>query len=136
MVLETNNIKKVDMDIVEVIKRDYQNFPDNQTYSIYGENVRFKDPIYDFYGLKRYQEMIGFLTKWFKNLKLELHQISRTQEQIDTQWTMSWNSPLPWQPHISVSGRSELKLDENDLIISHIDYWNCSVWNVIRQHFF
>jgi hypothetical protein len=126
---------KVNLDIVEIIKQDYQNFPHNQTYTIYGENVHFKDPIYDFYGLKRYQEMIGFLRKWFKNLKLELHHITRNGEQIDTQWTMSWNSPLPWQPYISVSGRSELKLNEDDLIVAHFDYWNCSVWDVIRQHF-
>lgn len=124
------------MDIVEIIKVDYQNFPENQTYSIYGENVHFKDPVYDFYGLKRYQEMIVFLRKWFKNLKLDLHQIERKGDQINTQWTLSWNSPLPWQPFISVSGRSELKLNDNDLIIGHYDYWNCSKWDVIKQHFF
>lgn len=124
------------MDIVEIIKVDYQNFPENQTYSIYGENVHFKDPVYDFYGLKRYQEMIVFLRKWFKNLKLDLHQIERNGDQINTQWTLSWNSPLPWQPFISVSGRSELKLNDHDLIIGHYDYWNCSKWDVIKQHFY
>lgn len=123
------------MNIIEIIKKDYQNFPENQTYSIYGENVHFKDPVYDFYGLKRYQEMIVFLTKWFKNLKLDLHKIEENENQIDTEWTLSWNSPLPWQPFISVSGRSELKLNEERLIISHYDYWNCSKWDVIKQHF-
>lgn len=123
------------MDIVEIIKTDYQNFPENQTYSIYSENVHFKDPVYDFYGLKRYQSMIAFLKKWFKNLKLDLHKINRNGNQIDTEWTLSWNSPLPWQPFIAVSGTSELKLSENDLIIGHYDYWNCSKWDVIKQHF-
>lgn len=123
------------MDIVEIIKTDYQNFPENQTYSIYSENVHFKDPVYDFYGLKRYQKMIAFLKKWFKNLKLDLHKINRNGNQIDTEWTLSWNSPLPWQPFIAVSGTSELKLNENDLIIGHYDYWNCSKWDVIKQHF-
>jgi hypothetical protein len=123
------------MDIIEIIKIDYQNFPENQTYSIYSENVHFKDPVYDFYGLKRYQKMIAFLTKWFKNLKLDLHKIERNGNQIDTQWTLSWNSPLPWQPFISVSGRSELKLNEDNLIVGHYDYWDCSKWDVIKQHF-
>jgi hypothetical protein len=123
------------MDILETIKIDYQNFPDHQTYSIYSENVHFKDPVYNFYGLKRYQKMIAFLTKWFKNLKLDLHSIEKTGNQIDTRWTLSWNSPLPWQPFISVSGRSELKLDEKNLIVGHYDYWDCSKWAVIRQHF-
>ncbi len=123
------------MDIINIIKIDYQNFPENQTYHIYDQNVHFKDPIYNFYGLKRYQEMIIFLKKWFKNLKLELHEIEKNSNQIDTKWTLSWNSTLPWQPFIKVSGRSELILNENNLIIGHYDYWNCSKFDVIKQHF-
>ncbi len=123
------------MDLVKIIQDDYKHFPENQNYSIYAENIHFKDKIYDFYGLKKYQKMIGFLTKCFKNLHLELHDIQRNENQIDTRWTMTWNSPLPWQPFISVSGTSELKV-ENNLIVAHYDYWNCSIFDVIKQHFF
>jgi hypothetical protein len=49
---------------------------------------------------------------------------------------MSWNSPLPWKPRISVSGWSELRLNAEGLIVSHIDYWHCSRLDVIKQHFF
>lgn len=122
------------MNLLETIKADYHRFPENPTYNIYAEKVHFKDPIYDFYGLKKYQEMINFLSKWFKNLHLELHEITEKENQIDTRWTMSWNSPLPWQPFVSVSGRSELKI-ENNLIIGHYDYWDISKWNLIKQHF-
>ncbi|MGI0482635.1 DUF2358 domain-containing protein [Geminocystis sp. CENA526] len=122
------------MNLLETIKADYERFPENPTYSIYAENVHFKDPVYDFYGLKKYQEMISFLSKWFKNLTLELHEITESENQIDTRWTMSWNSPLPWQPFVSVSGRSELKI-ENNLIIGHYDYWDISKWDLIKQHF-
>ena len=78
------------MDLVKTIQEDYSRFPENQTYSIYAENI--------------------------------------------TRWTMSWNSPLPWQPFISVSGRSELKVQDN-LIVAHYDYWDCSIWDVVKQHF-
>ncbi|BAQ63418.1 DUF2358 domain-containing protein [Geminocystis sp. NIES-3709] len=122
------------MNLIEIIREDYRKFPQDQTYNIYAENVYFKDPIYDFYGIKKYQNMISFLRKWFKNLHLELHEITENENQIDTRWTMSWNSPLPWQPFVSVSGRSELKLKDN-LIIGHYDYWDCSVWDLIKQHF-
>ncbi|WP_373478552.1 DUF2358 domain-containing protein [Geminocystis sp.] len=122
------------MNLTEIIKEDYRNFPKNQTYSIYAQNVHFKDPVYNFYGIKKYQEMIDFLQKWFKNLTLELHEINQTENQIDTRWTMSWNSPLPWQPFISVSGRSELKLKDN-LIIGHYDYWDRPFLDMIKQHF-
>jgi len=122
------------INLVEIITKDYRNFPENQTYSIYAEDVHFKDPVYDFTGLKKYQDMINFLKKWFKNLHLELHEISQSQEQIDTRWTMSWNSPLPWQPFISVSGRSELKV-KNNLIVGHYDYWDKPFFDMIKQHF-
>ncbi len=122
------------MNLIEIITEDYQRFPNNQTYAIYADNVHFRDPIYNFYGKKKYQKMIGFLSKWFKNLHLELRDIKQKNDQIETKWKMSWISPLPWQPHVSVTGRSELKIKDN-LIIGHYDYWDCSVWDLIKQHF-
>jgi hypothetical protein len=122
------------MNLVEIIQQDYQNFPQNQTYSIYAENVHFRDPIYNFYGKKKYQSMITFLSKWFKNLRLELHEIKQEDNQIKTRWTMSWVSPLPWQPSVAVTGTSILEVNDN-LIVGHYDYWDCSVWDLIAQHF-
>ena len=122
------------MDLVAIIKGDYSRFPENQTYSIYAENIHFKDKLYDFHGLTKYKKMISFLANFFNNLHLELHDIQQNNEQINTRWTMSWNSPLPWQPFISVSGRSELKVKDN-LIVAHYDYWDCSVFDVVKQHF-
>jgi len=122
------------MNLVKIIEEDYKRFPENQTYSIYAEDVRFKDPVYDFQGLKKYQEMIAFLKKWFQNLHLELHEIEQDGGQINSRWTMSWNSPLPWKPFISVSGRSELKL-KDDLVVGHYDYWDKPFWHMIKQHF-
>ena len=122
------------MNLVEIIQQDYQNFPENQTFSIYAENVHFRDPIYNFSGKNKYQSMIKFLRRWFKDLRLELHEIKAQEDQIDTRWTMSWISPLPWQPSVAVTGRSELKVKDN-LIIGHYDYWDCSVWDLIKQHF-
>lgn len=122
------------MNLIEIIKQDYQRFPEDQTYEIYADNVHFKDPVYDFYGLKKYKEMIAFIRKWFSNLKLDLHDINQEENQINIRWTMSWNSPLPWKPFISVTGKTELKLKDN-LIIGHYDYWDCSLFDMIKQHF-
>jgi len=122
--------------ILDIIKADYAKFPEAQTYSIYNEDVYFKDPVYNFRGIKQYQKMIGFITFWFKNLKLELHEIIRNDNLIKTVWTMSWNAPLPWQPRITVAGWSDLTLDDSgELIISHVDYWQCTKFDVIKQHF-
>ncbi len=123
------------MNILDIIKADYAKFPAAQTYAIYREDVYFKDPVYEFRGLQKYQKMVGFITQWFQNLTLELHDISRSQQVIRTEWTMAWDAPLPWKRRVAVKGWSELTLDESDRIASHVDYWYCTKWDLIQQHF-
>ena len=121
------------MDILQILRDDYQHFPTNQTFSIYAEDVFFKDPLNQFRGLKRYQQTIVFIERWFLNPTLDLHSIQQTDNQIETRWTLSWNAPLPWQPRLSIDGWSELTLNDEGLIASHIDYWNCSRLDVPKQ---
>lgn len=123
------------MDILEILTVDYQNFPQNQTYRIYAEDVYFKDPLNEFRGRDRYRQMIQLIERWFIHPKLDLHQIQRTGNQIRTDWTLSWTTPLPWKPRIAITGWSELQLNAEELIISHIDYWHCSRWDVLKQNF-
>lgn len=124
------------MDIIQILKEDYQRFPVNQTYSIYAPDVYFQDPLNKFRGVKRYKEMINFIQTWFLNPKMDLHNIQRLGNTIKTEWTLSWNTPVPWKPRISIPGWSELTLNSDGLIVSHIDYWNCSRLDVVKQHFF
>lgn len=123
------------MDILEILQDDYRRFPANQTYSLYAADVYFKDPLTQFRGITRYQEMINFITTWFRDVKMEVHHISRVGDTIETKWTLYWTSPLPWKPRIAISGSSELILNSEGKIVSHIDYWDCSRWDVLRQHF-
>lgn len=124
------------MDILEILKQDYQRFPTDQTYSIYAKDVLFKDPLNQFRGIERYQQMIAFINNWFKEPKLELHKIQRSGDTIETRWTLSWTTPLPWKPRIAIPGWSELRLNAEGLIVSHVDYWDCSRFDVLKQHFF
>lgn len=123
------------MDIVEVLKADYQRFPEDQTYSLYAENVFFKDPLTSFRGVERYRTMIQFIARWFLDVQMELHSIKPLDQQIDTAWTLRWTAPVPWKPRIRISGRSELTLNEQGLVQSHIDYWDCSRLDVLKQLF-
>ncbi|MFW6295625.1 MAG: DUF2358 domain-containing protein [Halothece sp.] len=123
------------MNILEILKQDYQRFPDNQTYDIYSENVYFKDPVNEFRGVKRYQKMIHFLGNFFNNVQMDVHDIRREGNTIYTDWTLHLTPPLPWKPRLSIPGRSELKLNENDQITAHIDYWHISRWDVLKQNF-
>lgn len=123
------------MDILEILRRDYQQFPQNQTYSIYAEDVYFKDPLSEFRGRDRYQKTIQFIQTWFLNCQMDLHEIRQEGNTIHTQWTLSWNTPLPWKPRTSIPGRSELTLNDQGYIIAHIDYWHCSRLEVLKQQF-
>jgi hypothetical protein len=123
------------MDIIQILKEDYQRFPVDQTYSIYAQDVFFKDPLNQFRGVERYKQMIGFIKNWFHEPKMDLHEISRLEDTIKTCWTLSWTTALPWRPRIAIPGWSELTLNADELIISHIDYWDCSRLDVLKQHF-
>ncbi len=123
------------MTIIDILKADYERFPANQTYDIYASDVYFKDPLNQFRGIKKYREMIQFMSRWFQDIKMELRSITQEDRTIYTSWCLHWTTPLPWQPRISIPGRSELTLNENNLIISHVDYWDCSRLDVVKQHF-
>ncbi len=133
--------------IISTLKADYDRFPKEQTYDIYADDVYFKDPTSEFRGLDRYRKTIAFIDRWFKNPVLELHDIQvlgdaespgdrppSSTTTLRTDWTLTWTTPLPWQPRISISGWSELIINKRYLVISHIDYWNCTVLDVIGQH--
>lgn len=124
------------MDIVEILKQDYQRFPADQTYSIYAQDVYFKDPLNEFRGVERYKAMIGFIETWFMAVKMDLHDIRREGDTIKTEWTLSWNTPVPWKPRIAIPGWSELRVNQQNTITSHVDYWKCSRLDVVKQHLF
>jgi len=122
--------------LVELLKQDYARFPDHQTYSLYAEDVRFKDPMNAFQGVDRYRKMIGFLSAFFSDIQMDLQGIEQTTPTlISTQWTLHMDAPLPWSPRLSIPGRSELGVNGDGLISSHIDYWHCSRFAVLKQVF-
>jgi Uncharacterized conserved protein (DUF2358) len=123
------------MDLIDILKEDYRRFPLDQTYRIYAEDVFFKDPVTEFRGIARYQQMIGLMNTWFKSPKMDLHDIQQSDNRIKTRWTLSWTTPLPWQPRIAIDGRSELEINGEGLITAHLDYWDCSRMDVLKQHF-
>lgn len=123
-------------DLVAILRKDYARFPDNQTYDIYADDVYFKDPLNEFRGVKKYQAMIKFIGTFFGNVKMEVKDVTKQGDLIKTEWTLNMTSPLPWKPRLSIPGWSELKIDRDNLITSHVDYWHISPWSVLRQNFF
>lgn len=124
------------MDVLKVLKGDYQQFPENQTYSIYAEDVYFKDPLNEFRGVDRYKQNINLIATWFEDIELEVRDLRQVEDTIESEWTLYMNSPLPWKPRLAIPGTSELKLNSDNLIISHIDYWDISPFDVLKQNIF
>ena len=123
-------------DLVEILREDYARFPDNQTYEIYDRDVYFKDPLNEFNGVKKYRAMIGFLGSFFGNVQMDVHDMNRNGAIIKIEWTLNMTSPLPWKPRLSIPGWTELKVNDENLINSHVDRWHISPWKVLRQNFF
>ncbi|MGB7085398.1 MAG: DUF2358 domain-containing protein [Phormidesmis sp.] len=124
------------MDLVEQLKQDYARFPEDQTYSLYAKDVQFKDPLNEFEGVDRYQQMIGFLSRFFSNVQMDLHEIQQVDPTLITmRWTLNMTAPLPWSPRLAIPGHTELGLNESGLISSHVDYWERSRFDVLKQVF-
>ncbi|MBE9012368.1 DUF2358 domain-containing protein [Pseudanabaenaceae cyanobacterium LEGE 13415] len=123
------------MNLVEALREDYARFPKDQSYDLYAADVFFQDPMNRFRGVDRYRGMIKFIDTAFLNVRMDLDSIEQIDDQINTRWTLSWNAPLPWKPRMAISGRSELKVNSEGLICSHIDYWDCSRLDVMKQIF-
>lgn len=123
------------MDILDILQQDDQRFPEAQTFEIYAPDVFFKDPLNEFRGVARYQQMIGFLGRWFQDIQLDLHGIQRDGTTIRTDWTLNMTCPLPWRSRLSISGYSLLEVNAQDLIVSHVDYWHDAPLSVLGQVF-
>jgi len=121
--------------LVDILKEDYARFPENQTFDIYADDVYFKDPLNEFRGVKKYQAMIKFLGTFFGNVQMDVHNVSQQEQLIKSEWTLNMTSPLPWKPRLSIPGWSELGINQDHKIASHIDYWHISPWSVLRQNF-
>lgn len=123
------------MSVIDVLREDYARFPANQTYSIYAKDVWFKDPMNEFRGIDRYRKMIQFIETWFIDVRMDLISIEQLDQEIRTRWILSWTAPLPWKPSMAIPGWSTLKVNSEGLISEHVDYWECSRLEVLKQVF-
>ncbi|MBW4687578.1 MAG: DUF2358 domain-containing protein [Komarekiella atlantica HA4396-MV6] len=123
------------LDTVSILKQDYDKFPNDQNYSIYAENFYFEDPFNKFHGVEMYKQMIALISDGLINIELNLLELTQSGNIIKTQWMLSWTAPFPWQPRVNIPGRSEAELNDDGLIVKHIDYWDIPASDVLKQLF-
>lgn len=128
--------KLTEAQIIAQLKQDYARFPKDQTYGLYTEDVKFKDPMNKFEGVELFQRLIGFIDWFFGDVQMDLHSIEASAPAlIELRWTLNMNPPVPWSSRLHIPGRTELWLSEQGLIESHVDYWSCSRLEVLKQVF-
>lgn len=130
-----NNYQLQKMDIISILKQDYQNFPANQHYDIFAEDFYFEGFFNKFRGIEIYKQMINLYETGFIDTELKLVDIVKSEDIIKTQWILSWTAPFPWKPRVTLPGRSEAKLNADGLISSHIDYLDISHSDLLKQLF-
>eukprot|EP00741_Cyanophora_paradoxa_P020306 tig00021244_g19599.t1 len=118
--------------IVDLLKHELPSMfePGNSVdYSIYAQDVFFQDPLNKFNGIGKYRQNISFLQTFFKDSKLDLHDIytdvtAGGEDVVVTRWTLSMTAPFPWRPRLAFTGTSEYVLGPEGTVVRHIDKWD------------
>lgn len=125
--------------VIETLKLDLPAlFQKDISYDIYTQNIYFKDPVNTFKGKFNYRIIfwtLRFHAKlFFSEIYFDVHQIDRVEtDSIRVDWTVRGTLRLPWRSKLFFNGYSMYKLDRNGLIYEHIDTWDRSPTEILKQ---
>ena len=115
-------------------------FEKDISYDIYSKDINFKDPVNSFKGKLNYRIIFWTLRfhgkLFFSSLYFDLHEVEQTAEdEILARWTVRGTLRVPWQANILFNGYSSYKLALDGTIYEHIDTWDRSPGEILRQFF-
>lgn len=125
--------------VVEILKKDLPTlFEKDISYSIYTQDIYFRDPVNKFKGKINYRIIFWTLRfhaqLFFTKIFFDLHEVYQASEDtILAKWTVRGVLRLPWKPHLFFNGYSTYKLNEDGLIYEHIDTWDRKPGEILRQ---
>ncbi|HEY9811090.1 MAG TPA: DUF2358 domain-containing protein [Halomicronema sp.] len=125
--------------IIETLKQDLPTlFEKDISYDIYSQDIYFKDPVNTFKNKFNYRIIFWTLRfhgkLFFKELYFDLHNVSQIAENIIiAQWTVRGVLRLPWKAQLFFNGDSTYKLNQNSLIYEHIDQWDRTPAEILKQ---
>lgn len=125
--------------VIETLKYDLPTlFEKDISYNIYSEDISFKDPVNTFKGKFNYRIIfwtLRFHAKlFFKEIYFDLHDVSQIEESlIVAQWTVRGILRLPWKTELLFNGDSNYRLNQDRLIYEHIDRWDRSPGEILKQ---
>tara|TARA_A100001015_G_C14941962_1_gene692950 strand:- start:318 stop:716 length:399 start_codon:yes stop_codon:yes gene_type:complete len=91
----------------------------NQLMKLVDDNIFFCDPFNNFTGKKKFEKLFYEMFKKINNPKFKILNISEDKKIFFVKW--NFNGHL--KRKFSIDGISEIVV-KNNLIVSHIDYWD------------
>lgn len=137
---ESNFQSKIEQAIV-ILKNELPSlFIKDISYDIYDPEIVFQDPISSFKTKFNYRIIFWTLRfhgqLFFKEIYFDLHNVEQTESNIiKAEWTVRGILRLWYQPKIFFNGYSIYKFNSQGLIHEHIDNWDRSPGEILRQFF-
>jgi hypothetical protein len=129
---------KVEQAIV-TLNRDLPTlFETDISYDIYSQEIFFQDPVNTFKGKRNYRIIFWTLRfhgrLFFTELHFDLHEVRQTSpNEIQADWTVRGTLRVPWKAKILFNGNSLYTLNADALIYKHIDTWDRSPGEILKQ---
>jgi Uncharacterized conserved protein (DUF2358) len=126
---------------IEILKQDLPTLFDRDiSYDIYTPDISFQDPVNRFQGKFNYRIIfwtLRFHAKlFFTKIFFDLHEVDRSSENtILAKWTVRGTLRVPWKARLYFEGYSTYKLNSEGKIYEHIDTWDRSPAEILRQFF-
>ncbi|MGB3239560.1 MAG: DUF2358 domain-containing protein [Geitlerinemataceae cyanobacterium] len=126
-------IETLEQDLPTLFERDI-------SYEIYTQDISFRDPVNRFKGKFSYRIIFWTLRfharLFFTEIYFDLHEIDRSEEDtILAKWTVRGTLRVPWKAKLYFDGYSTYKLNSEGKIYEHIDTWDRSAGEILRQFF-
>ncbi len=124
---------------IAVLKQDLPTlFEKDISYDIYSRDIYFHDPVNQFKGKLNYRIIFWTLRfhgrLFFTELYFDLHDIQAVSaDTIRADWTVRGRLRVPWKAQIFFNGYSLYKLNKDALIYEHIDTWDRSPQEILKQ---
>ncbi|MCW6035785.1 DUF2358 domain-containing protein [Spirulina subsalsa FACHB-351] len=124
-------IKTLEQDLPDLFKTDI-------CYDIYSHDIAFKDPVNRFNGKFNYRIIFWTLrfhaALFFTEIYFDVHQIAHPEPDIvRVDWTVRGTLRVPWSAKILFNGYSNYRLNSEGLIYDHVDTWDRSPKQILKQ---
>ena len=93
--------------------------------TIYANSVTFKDPFNNVIGIERVFKIFAHMYQNLDNPRFVINEYIHKNHVAYVKWNFIFNFKNDSQEN-SFEGVSRLVIDENNKIVSHIDYWDAS----------